>query len=270
MKIYSINSRIFGLALGLSWLLGGCLPEQETQLVGRVERTTYELAAPVTETLVDLPVEISEAVDDGELVARLDDDVASAELEAAEAALQAAEAKLTAAEREFKRFAGQRKAASVTQLDEARRVRDESLAQAAERRARVRQAQKRLDDLSIRAPADGIMDQLPFDVGERVPAGVVLAVIMSADAPWVRVWLPARYVARVKPGTRARVEVDGYTETLQGRVQDIAYEPEYTPHYALTERESAHLVYRSRVMLLDAPKDMRPGLAARVHLEGVQ
>ena len=34
----------------------------------------------------------------------------------------------------------------------------------------------------------------------------------------------------------------------------------------LTERESAHLVYRARVVLEDAPHDLRPGLAARVEL----
>jgi HlyD family secretion protein len=82
----------------------------------------------------------------------------------------------------------------------------------------------------------------------------------------VRVWLPARAVARTKPGNPARIEIEGLDGRLPGRVLDIAREPEFTPHYALTERESAHLVYETRVVIDEAPEGLRPGLPARVRL----
>ncbi len=253
-------------------LLHACGEDASLGLVGRVERTSYELAAPATESLVDLPADIGDRVAAGDVVARLDDEVARAELEAAEAALDAAAATLVAGQREFRRFAGlrSRQAASATALDEARRVRDEALALAAERRARVSQAQKRLQDLSIRSPSAGIVDQRPFDVGERVPAGVVVVVVVADTTPWVRVWLPARTLAGIGPGSSARVRIEGYEQEFMGRIQDVAHEPEYTPHYALTERESAHLVYRTRVLLPEAPADLRPGLAARIEIGPAQ
>ena len=102
--------------------------------------------------------------------------------------------------------------------------------------------------------------------GERVPAGGVVAVIQSRERPWVRVWIPARGVARLNEEAWAEVEVVGLERNFRGRVRDVSREAEFTPHYALTERESAHLVYRARVVLEDAPEDLRPGLAAEVKL----
>jgi HlyD family secretion protein len=256
----------------LAFLLNACTVEQNPELVGTVERTAIELAAPVSEVISDLPFRVGERVEAGDIVVQLDHEIAAAELEAARAALQAAEATLAAAEAEFERFTGLRKkrAASETQLDEAQRVRDEAVAQVAERRARVAVADKRLRDLSIVSPVFGRIDQRPFELGERVPAGVVVAVVVSDEAPWVRVWLPSRWVARIGDKRAVRVRVEGYEQVFKGQVRDVAFEPEFTPHFALTERESAHLVYRARVSLDNAPADLRPGLAARVSLDVVR
>jgi HlyD family secretion protein len=111
-----------------------------------------------------------------------------------------------------------------------------------------------------------VVDQLPFEVGERVPAGGVVAVIQTDEKPWVRVWLPARAVGSLHAGVEARVTVEGFDGELAGRLLDVAREPEFTPHYALTERESAHLVYQARIALDDAPAELRPGLPASVRL----
>ena len=53
---------------------------------------------------------------------------------------------------------------------------------------------------------------------------------------------------------------------LRGSVLDVAREPAFTPHYALTERDRVHLVYEARVRLLDAPPGLRPGLPAEVEI----
>jgi HlyD family secretion protein len=47
-------------------------------------------------------------------------------------------------------------------------------------------------------------------------------------------------------------------------VLDVAREPEFTPHYALTERERVHLVYEARVAIEDSPTTLRPGIPAEV------
>ena len=111
-----------------------------------------------------------------------------------------------------------------------------------------------------------MLDQLPFEPGERVPAGSVVAVLLETSAPWVRVWVPERSFATVSPGAPAEIEVDGIPGVMTGRVLDVAREPQFTPHYALTERDRVHLVYQVRVEIVDAPENLRPGIPARVRL----
>jgi HlyD family secretion protein len=237
-------------------------------LVGVVERKNVELVAPVLEEIVERPVAIGQPVAAGQVVIRLNNEVAELELQAAEASRAAAMANLSQLQQEFARSEGLTLAHVTARrdLDVARRGRDEAAAVLAERNARVAQARKRLRDLTVVSKVDGVVDQLPYEVGERVPAGSVLAVVLARENPWVRVWLPVRAMSRIRAGMPARVVVSGLDGALEGRLQDIGRVPEFTPHYALTERERDHLVYESRVVLLGAPADLRPGLPATVSL----
>ncbi len=254
-------------ALPVLSLLAGC-GRQSVDLAGTVERKTLELAAPVSAEIVAIPVEVGDSVASGDVVVQLDTAVATAELRAGEAAKQAADAGLKEAQGLYERAVNLRKAriSTAQDLDTAERRRDEAVALVAEKEARIAQAQKRLDELTLRAHLPGVVDQVAFEVGERVPAGGVAAVVLANEEPWVRVWLPARAVASTHPGSKAEIEIGGLDRKLAGHVSDIAREPEFTPHYALTERESAHLVYETRVVIDDAPDDLRPGLPARVRV----
>ncbi len=262
----ALRTRVF-LLLALAAAAAGCR-RQPLQLAGSVERTALELAAPVSEVIVDLPLAVGERVEAGGVVVKLDTEVAEAELTAYEAAHASALATRTEAEGEYQRVARLRKAGVATPqaLDQARRQRDEAVALVAERAARIAQARKRLRDLHLTSIAAGVVDQLPYEVGERVPAGGVVAVVVADGKPWVRVWLPSRAVARVSSETTAGVRVEGLDQTLHGHVEDVSREGEFTPHYALTEREGAHLVFETRIVLDDAPPDLRPGLPAQVEL----
>ncbi len=250
-------------------LAAGCGGDsRDFELVGTVERTTLELAAPVSEVVVDIPAGLGSRVEAGAIVVRLDTEVAEAELVAAQAGLAAAEANVLEAMEGFNRAErlARSRVGSTQDLDRARSRRDEVLAVVAERKARIAQAKRRLEDLTMRSLAGGVVDQLPFEIGERVPAGGVVAVIQTDDQPWVRVWLPARAVGKLGGEAAIRVTVEGFDAPLAGRLLDVAREPEFTPHYALTERESAHLVFQARIALDEAPAELRPGLPARVRL----
>lgn len=248
--------------------IASCSDDGVLELAGTVERTAYELAAPASEVIVKIPVRLGERVNAGDVVVQLDTTVAQAELEASEAGLAAAEATLRAVTNEFERMQNlaRKKVASANQLDKALQAQDEALAAVAEKKARIAQALKRLDNLTIQSNSGGILDQQPFEVGERVPPGAVVAVVQSVERPWVRVWVPARVVAKLSLNSRVTVRVQGIDGSLTGVLAYIAREPEYTPHYALTEKESAHLVFRAKVLLEDAPTDLRPGLAAQVSI----
>jgi HlyD family secretion protein len=247
----------------------GCGPDDAPLLlVGPVERTLVELVATESETIVELPVERGEPVAKGQLVVRLDPTLAEVEVAGAEAAAAGARTGLVVAHHDLERVRRlrEKRTASEQDLDRAVLVHDEAQARLREAEARLQAARKRRLDLSLVAPVSATLDQLPFERGERVPAGAVVAVLLADEDPWVRVWVPETHVAQVAPGAPARVEVDGVTGSLRGRVLEVAREPEFTPHYALTERDRVHLVYQTRVRILDAPPGLRPGLPARVTL----
>ena len=130
----------------------------------------------------------------------------------------------------------------------------EELAQAeaslAETDAALADARVRLARLEVRAPTAGWVDALPYELGERPPAGGVVAVLLADQAPYGRVYVPAAIRIRVKPGTLAWVHVDGIEEPLRGRVRTVATEASFTPYFALTERDRGRLVYLAKLDLL--------------------
>lgn len=260
------------LACGAAGVVGlaaiGCGDGGDLVLVGTLERTQIELVAPVSEVVAEVPVERGQAVKAGTLVARLDPTLARVEARRAEAALARARTadRVAAHELERTRNLLRTHVASEQALERAELERDEAEAALREAEAALEAARKRIGDLELRAPVDAVVDQLPYEAGERVPAGAVLAVLMVAGRPWVRVWLPEPHLATVRPGLEAEVSVDGWPGRLRGRVLDVAREPTFTPHFALTERERAHLAYETRVEVLDVPDDLRSGIPATVHL----
>jgi len=240
----------------------------DLSLVGTVERTEIELVAPVSETIVAVHVQRGERAEAGQLLVELDPTYARVEVTRAAAALAAARSAQLVAQQEHERARRLQRDNVLSQqgLDRARLAQDEARARVHEAEALVAAAHKREADLSLTAPVAGVLDQLPFDAGERVPAGAVLAVLLSDALPWVRVWVPEESYVRVSPGTPAEIKIDGIERTLAGRVLDISRDPEFTPHYALTERDRVHLVYETRVSILDAPPELRPGAPAQVRI----
>lgn len=254
------------MILAIMTMTFACGGSEKLELAGLLERRTLEVSAPISEIIVDLPVEVGDHIKKDTIIVQLDTEVVGAELRAHEAALSAAQALLKEASGEFSRQdrLRQAKISSPQAYDTAKRKKDEALSVVAEKEARIAQAKKRLADLTIRARVSGVLDQLPYEVGERVPAGGVVAVVIADDNPWVRVWLPARAATRVKIGQEAKAKIEGLDTWFKGKVEHVSREPEFTPHYALTERESAHLVYETKVRLTDAKKDLPAGIPARV------
>ena len=254
------------LAAGLALACGD--PGDDLLLVGTVERTSVELTAPAAESIVALAVQRGQRVARGDLLVQLDKTYALAERARAEANVAAARTGIFVAKQELARVRQLRKTsiASQQQLERAELSFGEAQARLREAEALADAADKRMRDLDLVSPVHGVVDQLPFDEGERVPLGSVLVVVLADGQPWVRVWIPETSYVRVLPGTPAEIRIDGFAGVLHGRVLDVARESEFTPHFALTERDRIHLVYETRVELGDAPGTLRPGMPAEVRI----
>ncbi|WP_339672368.1 HlyD family efflux transporter periplasmic adaptor subunit [Dasania marina] len=125
---------------------------------------------------------------------------------------------------------------------------------------------KRLSDLSVVATRDGILDNLPWNLGERVTIGSPLAIILAGKAPHARVYVPEPHRVKLNVGDSLIVHVDGIAEPITGQLSWIASEPAFTPYYALSQSERARLMYLAEVQLPDSYASLPNGIPAQVEL----
>lgn len=112
--------------------------------------------------------------------------------------------------------------------------------------------------LAIYAPRDGIVESMPYKLGERPQQGAPVVIMLAGQAPYARVFVPEPLRAKVAVGTGAVVRVDGVDGIFAGRVRYIAVEASFTPYYALTERDRSRLAFLTEVTLTDAAAEALP------------
>ncbi len=125
---------------------------------------------------------------------------------------------------------------------------------------------KKLADLTILATRDGILDNLPWNLGERVTAGSPLAILLAGKAPFARIYVPEPYRIKIKPGDKLVVHVDGIEKPITGNLRWIATEPAFTPYYALNQEERSRLMYLAEVQLPESEAHLPNGVPAQVEL----
>jgi HlyD family secretion protein len=117
-----------------------------------------------------------------------------------------------------------------------------------------------LDELTIKAPVDGQIDDLPYQVGERVSAGALLGSLLKGEQAYVRMYVPEQQRAALKIGDELALQVSGIEKTIQGRIRSIANEPAFTPFFALNQKERSRLVYLTEIELAKTEIKIPAGL----------
>lgn len=206
-----------------------------------------------------------------------------------------AEAMRRDAELELKRVSDliARGFASAAQVDQLRAQRDSAVATLAEAqayldslvtgttaeelaqaRAALAAASAQLDELTEHAnrlmhvaPADSIVEALPYEVGEIPPVGTPVAVLLRADAPFARVYVPEPIRAHVAQGTEASIRVDGIEAPLAGRVRYVSHDASFTPYFALTRHDRGRLTFVAEVDFV-TDNDIPAGTPLEVRFDG--
>ncbi len=125
---------------------------------------------------------------------------------------------------------------------------------------------KRLADLTIIATRDGILDSLPWNLGERVTIGSPLAIVLAGKAPYARIYVPEPHRVKLKIGDKLLVHVDGIEKPITGYLRWIATESAFTPYYALNQEERSHLMYLAEVQLPDSEAGLPNGVPVQVEV----
>lgn len=168
--------------------------------------------------------------------------------------------------------------AAAARLDEAKENLDERLAgtrpeeiAAAEAeleaaRAQYAYQQALLAELTVVATRDGLLDSLPWNLGERVTVGSPVAILLAGKAPYARVYVPESYRVKIAKGARLKVHVDGLEQVFDGTVRWISSDPAFTPYYALNASDRTRLMYLAKVDLPDSAAELPNGIPAQVEM----
>jgi HlyD family secretion protein len=86
--------------------------------------------------------------------------------------------------------------------------------------------------------------------------------------PYARIHVPEPLRSQVTAGRRVYLTVDGVAGQLEGTVRYVSAAAEYTPYYALTQKDRSRLSYAAEVALDDPRAEALPaGVPVQVTLE---
>ncbi|MEX0349375.1 MAG: HlyD family secretion protein [Paracoccaceae bacterium] len=123
-----------------------------------------------------------------------------------------------------------------------------------------------LEDLTVVATRDGVLDSLPWNLGERVTSGSPVAVMVTGQTPYARVYIPEPHRVKIKPGETLQVQVDGLDMPLDGVVRWISDDASFTPYYGLNKDDRTRLVYLAEIDLPGASPDLPAGVPVQVQM----
>ncbi len=123
----------------------------------------------------------------------------------------------------------------------------------------------RLAEMSLTAPATGIVQSRILEPGEMAgPTRPVLTLALS-DPKWARVFVSEPDLGHISSGMPARVHSDSYPgEAIDGWIGFISPTAEFTPKGVQTEELRTKLVYEVRVFVKDPDDKLRLGMPVTV------
>ncbi|MCK4621374.1 MAG: efflux RND transporter periplasmic adaptor subunit [Desulfuromonadales bacterium] len=137
-------------------------------------------------------------------------------------------------------------------------------AQVAQVKAALTEAQSVLTDLTLYAPATGIITTCMVEAGEVVAAGSPLLDIVNLDRLYLKVYIPENEIGKVRLGLPARIHTDAFPDKFfTATVRYISSRAEFTPKEVQTPDERVKMVYAVKLYLSANPDHrLTPGLPA--------
>ena len=229
-----------------------------------VARTTASVSAKIAGRMEYLSVTEGSHVKKGQVIARIESGIYSAEVEAAQAQIGEARAQLSQAERDLERAQALRKQDLIPPAELENVVTRVEVLKAGINTAR---AQKRIADATlentlVRAPFDGTVLRKDAEVGEIVSpasAGGGLtrtAIVTMADLGTLEVEVDVNeaYIAQIHNGDEARITLDAYSDTsFAGHVRQVV---------PTADRQKATVLVK--VAILDRDPRILPEMGAKV------
>ncbi|MCT8946435.1 HlyD family secretion protein [Pseudomonas iridis] len=303
MSTHSRSSLLFaGSLIALMLAAGGFgywkslssrLPEGLSAGNGRLEATEVQIASKTPGRLAEVLVDEGDKVTKGQLLARMDTRTLEAQrnqaeaevlrarenLNAAQANVQLRQSELLLAQQELGRSQSLFKhgfvsAQAIDQLQSrmgtgnaavtAARAQVSAVSAAiGAAQAQVAQLTSEIDDSSLRAPIDGVIQLRMAEPGEVLGAGGRALLLIDPNDQYMNLYLSASVAGRLAVGDEARVLLDALPEKpLPAKISFVAGKSQFTPKEVETRDERQKLVFRVKLRLTQpsAVPQAKPGM----------
>ncbi|HXZ60491.1 MAG TPA: secretion protein HlyD [Steroidobacteraceae bacterium] len=128
------------------------------------------------------------------------------------------------------------------------------------------QAEQRLKDTVLFAPADGVVLTRAVERGAILAAGTPVFTISLRAPVWAVIYVDEGNLGRVAPGQSVLLYTDARPERpYHGKVGYVSPTAEFTPKNVETPELRTALVYRARIVVSDADEALRQGMPVTVH-----
>lgn len=192
--------------------------ERETAFDGVIEAVNQAtVSAQTSGRVVELPFDVGDYVEKGQVIVRLRDTEQRARLGNAQAVLAEAQARLAEAQLTYDRIKDvyERKLIAKAQFDRAAADLKSAQARAEAARAAVQEAAEGAEHTVVRAPYSGIVVQRNVELGETVTAGRPLITGLSLEQLRAVVDIPQQHIGPLRKHRKARLILpDGRSVTV--------------------------------------------------------
>lgn len=276
---------MLAIAVGawLAWLVfvkAEPLPDGLIQANGRIEGDPVMISSKYPGRIADINVAEGDEVAAGDILVWLEADEIEAKVRQAEQGVAALEHELQAvssqceqAQRDARRFRDlyAEGTATAREAEEAELAEDVAREKQVAIEARLGQAEAVLDevcvardDLTLAAPADGVITNRLHEPGTIVAAGAPILTLVNLDKLYLKVYVPEAQIGKLKLGLPARVYTDAFPEKpYEATVSHIASRAEFTPKEVQTPDERVKLVYAVKLEFKVNPGHrLTPGIPA--------
>jgi HlyD family secretion protein len=125
------------------------------------------------------------------------------------------------------------------------------------------EAQVRLDQLSVRAPASGRIEEVFYQAGEWAAANQPIVSLIPDGKVKLRFYVPEARMALYRPGRRVRFDCDACGGARSAVISYVSPRPEYTPPVIYSLKSRDRMVFLVEALPADG-RTLTPGLPVDV------
>jgi len=132
--------------------------------------------------------------------------------------------------------------------------------------AQMREAENSLADTRLYTPSEGTILTRVVEPGTVVATGQAVYAVMLKRPVQVRTYVTGPQLGKIQLGMKGKIFTDSHPDPVEGTVNFIASEAEFTPKQVQTEDQRVDLVYRIR-LLVEEGGHLKNGMPVTVLLE---